>query len=110
MRLIPITKLVNHEVAYLIKELWEAIDNTNKRLDTLADDNQQLMAQISAKDETEKPKAMLYDHNSFNVDKFYREDETEITFSYGDVLNRIATALEAIAEAVRPILITKEIQ
>lgn len=82
MRLIPITKLVNHEVAYLIKELWEAIDNTNKRLDTLADDNQQLMAQISAK------------------------AEPEITFSYGDVLNRIATALEAIAELCKPVLIS----
>jgi hypothetical protein len=86
MKLIPITKLVNHEVAYLIMELWEAIDKLNKRLDTLADDNQQLMSQISAK------------------------AEPEITFSYGDTLSRIATALEAIAEAVKPILITKEIQ
>lgn len=55
MRLIPITKLVNHEVAYLIKELWEAIDNTNKRLDTLADDNQQLMEQISTSAVTQAP-------------------------------------------------------
>jgi hypothetical protein len=69
--------------------LMDALCNVNafkNKAARLSRDNQQLMAQISAK------------------------AEPEIAFSYGDTLNRIATALDAIAEVVKPILITKEIQ
>jgi hypothetical protein len=62
----------------------QLILHLDNKIRILTNDNQQLMAQISAK------------------------AEPEITFSCGDTLNRIATALETIADAVKPILITKE--
>jgi hypothetical protein len=84
MKLIPITKLVNHEVAYLIMELWEAIDKLNKRLDTLADDNQQLMAQISAK--AEQPTYPPVEVSLRNLIKEAKEKHMNIRTYYQDLI------------------------
>ena len=84
--------LVKNMFYQVIDVIADHIAELEKKADILASDNQQLMAQISAKWEQ-------------NPEVRYNE----VAFEYAEPLLRIATALEVIAESLKLILITKEV-